>query len=260
MSMHDDPSGPNDARSAATPNNEEELMAGLMAALIEEDASIEADPRFEQLAAGDLSAEARAALEEEAMSTPEGRVAWIAAQPLDEVTKARIAAAVDATQGRPRSWRWAGAAAAVLAAAALLFVVTRSGPPPIPHYDLELKAGSEVLRGDTAQGAGAVTVRLGAGERVKAVLRPRVAAATPIEARAFWAHSGASAVEWNVPLKVAASGAVMLDGEVDALFAGVMGDVTVTLCASAAGHLPSASQLDSAEGVRCIERTVTVTQ
>lgn len=137
-----------------------------------------ADPRWERLADGTISAADRAALEALASKPGPYADAMAAFAPLSATFKARVAdelvagsRPLRAVESAPaptplppradrrtatsskRSWRAAGAAVATLAAAAAFAVAwlpTTAELPPLPGYALDLSDGAQGVRGDSA--------------------------------------------------------------------------------------------------------------
>jgi hypothetical protein len=192
-----------DAAKNPEPNSRERAAAGgdppnedsidrLLASVASEGMSVEDDPRWARLAAGELDPAETAELEALAASSEEARFLYQACQPLGQDFQARMVAAIEAQRaaelseqesgaakptvlpfkprpavetrhpGRPRTtwWRPAtlGAGLVTLAAAALILVMRPVVMAPLPGYvatDLQIATGE---RGAATDPAPAITL------------------------------------------------------------------------------------------------------
>ncbi len=171
------------------------------------------DERWDRFAAGELSDEQMAELEESAARSPEGAEAFAAFRPLGDDFAARTAAAIRAERGaqaepipehhrasvlpfekksekrletkRPqRMWALGLAAAAALIAAVTVGPLLRRGPSgPLPDYTAELMGGNAEVRGEVLPMAEALVLTTGAPFEL--VVRPETPTTEKLALRCF---------------------------------------------------------------------------
>jgi len=117
-------------------------------------------------------------------------------------------------------WRRPSVWATLAAAAVVAFMLIQPGAPPgaspdgdIPTFELEVAAGLASQRSES--GPSDQVHRYSADTEIEVVIRPKVRAAQPLQARLF-AFQGGQGQEIATPLEVAASGSVRLKGQVGA--------------------------------------------
>jgi hypothetical protein len=168
-----------------------------LARVAREQRTTEPDPRWDRLAAGELSADEVARLRDEAARSPEAAAAWELFRPLEpelsreivEQARRHLPATPQAIPTAvPLSWkprRWRRAFVPALAAAALIVLLSpwRNGPP-LPPYDLRLEGAVRVERsGEPASPSGPAT--FAPGNRFELRLTPATSAGNDVEARVF---------------------------------------------------------------------------
>lgn len=176
------------------------------------------DERLERLAAGTLSDQERAELEREAATNPELARALELFRPLDADVRARIAAEVAPVRqlrtARPEPSRLVWLAAALAAAAAVVLVLLfRSGPEPLPDYELA------ALGGVSEQRAPSTAVQIAPGAELTLLLRPATSVVGDVVAYAFRVDGG-EVVPLDVRVQRSETGAVRLELSADPLLAG----------------------------------------
>ncbi len=213
----------------------------LMDALGETARDRDLDPRWERLAAGELSDEELAELRADAGDEADALEAAFA--PLDDADQADfvgailgdsnaaapevVAAAAESstseaavavappTRGRSsgtgarsgsRRGFIAGAAAVAVAAGVALFVWLPESTPALPAYAASVHGGARTDRGADAEAGG----RFRAGDRVELRLRPSTETSIPVHAAVFRAAGTGEPERLSLPLEVASSGAVRL--------------------------------------------------
>jgi hypothetical protein len=243
--------------------NTEPWFRALAGTAREED--VAADPDWEALASGQLSAEDEAALVARAQRTSAGRVAYEAFRPLDEVERGEIEAKILAQRGardppavtplRRRRVLWAFAAAAALAGAFALFVPRFSGEAMVPAYELAMAGGEQMERGTPdAQGS---APRFGPGSMVEIVARPKVAVAGKVDVRGALVQDGRSQA-WRPPLEITPEGVAHIAGTRETVFPGVPdGAWELVLAVGRPGALPQDPAAGNAEqGVQLLRAKV----
>ena len=216
---------------------DEELLTGLATAAKKDDERVRLDDeRWERLAAGTISAEERRELEALAATDEEAREALEALAPLGATVEAsvlaRIAKERSAGAGAkvirfPRSAITAVVAAVAIAAGVALYVTRSAAPGALPEYAMLIDGAQKDVRGD-APLAPASALRIGPDSHVAMSLRPSVDVAGEVRARALVVIGG-HAAPWSVPLRVSASGAVLLEGTTRDLFGDATGERDVAV-------------------------------
>ncbi|AUX45863.1 uncharacterized protein SOCE26_073590 [Sorangium cellulosum] len=251
----------------------EAWLAALARTAREED--VAADPRWDEVAAGKLSADQQAALRARSTAAQE---AFHAFEPLSDAERDEIEARVVAALGAvapaeqaapaetaapaqkvapaeelapassPRAkvvvvpwWRrpaFALAAAGSLAAVLAALVVLRPArAPALPAYALALASGEGEERG--AAPAPGAAPRLGPGSRVELILRPERPVQGPIAVRGALVQGG-RARAWTPPVEISPDGAVRIAGTREAVFPGVPdGAWDIVLAVGRAEALPA---------------------
>jgi hypothetical protein len=201
------------------------------------------DARWDALAADELSAEDRAALETWGDEDELAALAFEAFRPVDEGRKAAFvdamlaelgSTATDATpdvqSAQPEPVRTTGAkiipfrrsflgrglligAPLALAAALAVFLLRPGAAVPVPGYSLEVTGGLHTVRGDEVP-KGPPTV--GPGVRLELVLSPDTRVTGPVAARGFLVRDG-EARPWALTPEITEAGAIRLAGDAAAL-------------------------------------------
>lgn len=186
------------------------------------------DPRWDELAAGELSDSHRDELRENAAQT-EGEAfadeALEAFRPIGGEAKDRFLDAILAEAGASRveqakviplrrAWWAAGSLGALAAAAALLMMVRPPGPAGLPSYDLVVSGGESGVRALTVQ----EVPKLAPGSRLELVLRPATRTEGPIVLRGAM-RKGDDVRAWTPPVETDPDGAARIAGTREALFA-----------------------------------------
>ena len=199
---------------------DDEILLGRIGDSLRDTPNLLDDPRWDQLAAGELDAAGVAELKALADGDPEAAAAFEAFQPLDDAyseleTLFRPKAEV-LSIGRARRARWVGVAATVVAIAAALLLFLRPGPgSPLALYELELSRGEQSFR--SAEGpAPAAVVELTPASRVDLVLRPATRVDEAVTVRAFLRSgpAGAALKPLDVNAGMSPSGAIEIGGAV----------------------------------------------
>lgn len=257
--------------------NDDELLRRLAETAREEerDERDRVDPRWDELAAGRLSAEDEAALRRRAEESMEEKQALEAFTPLGADFRARAVRAAREQIGPPakpaedaaaadpgpavrpfrlpereRRWPVRWAAAAALAAALLVLVLWPDAERgPLPGYQAMLTGTVRTERGPGAEGAeGSAapawpeTASFAPGNRFELVLRPESAIEGPLEVRTFRQTAG-SLVPWPLPSEIAEGGAVRLAGTVGRDVELPPGESTLVAVVGRRGALPAADVL-----------------
>jgi len=257
--------------------HDDELLRRLAEAAREEEReeSARLGPRWDELAAGRLSAEGEAALRREAEGSMEGREALAAFSPLGPDFRARVVRAAGEQLGAPAGGRvehaeaaptpagsagrraarrrhasrhatwWAAAAA--LAAAALLIVVWPAGERlPLPGYEVHLAGEVQAERSRGAAAAGEPSWQearvFAPGNRLELVLRPEQAVAGRLEVRTY-RQVGASLLPWPLPVDGPHDGAVRIAGTVGREIDLPAGEITLVVVLGRPGELPAADRV-----------------
>ncbi|WP_437935121.1 hypothetical protein [Sorangium sp. So ce341] len=257
--------------------NAEAWLAALARTAREED--IVADPRWDEVAAGKLSAEQRAALRGRSAAAQE---AFRAFEPLDgaerDAIEAQVVAALAgaapvekpapaaslptraaAAPRRRRGTLLLSAAAALAAALAALVVLRPARAPSLPAYALALEGGEWEERG--AGRAPGAAPRLGPGSRVELILRPELPVHGPIAVRGALVQ-GVHARPWSPPVELSPDGAVRIAGTREAVFPGVPdGAWEIVLAVGRAEALPAdpaaaAAREETAPGAQLLRAQV----
>lgn len=209
-------------------SDDDEAVRAVVKIAQDERADPWADPRWEQLADGSLSAEGRAALEAEAARDPAYAEALRAFAPLSAGVRAKVLDAVladgsvsraqsagpvpslGAARERRRAWA-IGASAAALAVAAALALVWSPSPAlaPLPAYALELSAGAQAVRGEAPEAP--TTPEFLAGTTFELVLRPAEPARGPVSAAGVLVGNGLR-VRWSPSFQRSDDGALRVRG------------------------------------------------
>jgi hypothetical protein len=195
------------------------------------------DPRLERLALGELSAEERRKLDEDAKSDPELASAIALYAPLSAESRARLAREVKAP-ARVIPLRRIVAAASIAAAAAVagaLWLQIDRGP--VPRYALAARAGDVELRGE-APAPQERTLR--ADSMIEIVLAPEVPA-DEVDAK-LYIREGGELVPSSASAQISEDGAVRWVGRAETLAGGRIGPVTFVAKVGRAGESPGAWQ------------------
>ncbi|MBO6933428.1 MAG: twin-arginine translocation signal domain-containing protein [Deltaproteobacteria bacterium] len=206
----------------------------LMDALGETARERELDPRWEKLAAGELTDDELAELRADAGDEADALEAAFA--PLDDDDQAgfldailgapsevgepssEVAEAVPVRSEAPARSSGAaartgsrrgfvvGAAAIALAAGIALFVWLPQSTPELPEYAASVHGGAQTQRGAEGEAGG----RFRAEDRVELRLRPSTETSIPVHAAVFRTSGAGEPERLNLPIDVAASGAVRL--------------------------------------------------
>lgn len=217
--------------------------------------------QLEELAAGQLPAEDRQHLEQEARTNPELRAALDLCQPLGSSFEQRLLARAKeqvkrAPEPEVKSQRvpvpdkkpwWAGwqwlflAPAAAGAVAAVLMVMP--GQQELPGYQLEVSHGAREFRGDAAPAVDAP--RLVPGSRLRLDVRPQQLVEGDVDVRVFLA--GASGLQRvNMQVQKAQGGALRLEGVVGTDLQLPNGESLLHILVSRAGDITNDEQARSA--------------
>ncbi len=216
----------------------------------------EPDPRWEQLAAGELTGEDRDAFEREASATADGRALWAALAPAPgrQLSTDDALAAMGTSPGTPApvfriGRRRALATSAALAAAAAAVLVLRPTPLEAPRlaisYDVALTGHVRSHRGLSDPAAPRAV--LPSDGDLDLTLTPRTPPGERVVALTF-IEQGGQVSPWPAPVTTTADGRVSIAGPVSALFAGRHGDLTLLIVAGRPGALP-ADAADVARGL-----------
>lgn len=234
-----------DRRDDQAPDAEDEALLADLSALAAGTYDDGLDPRWDDLALGDLSAEDEATLRALAAEDPTAADALEAFAPFDDSERADFAAVAmaaldaggDVADAKPtasaepapttpadnvvqfplrRAVVWVGAGVA-LAAAALVFV-WRPAPEALPAYGVTVRGGLAVTMAETPEGP----PKLGPDERLTLVLTPAVPLQAEVEVRAFVEVDGEPR-PWSPPIERSAEGAVRIDGTAASLGLGDFG-------------------------------------
>ena len=231
----------------------------LMDALGETARDRELDPRWEKLAAGELSDEELAELRADAGE--EAAALEAAFAPLEEDDHADFVSAILGADAQPapvasvdprpkrvpesrgargrrisRRGFLVGATAIGLAAAIALAVWVPQSTPALPEYAASVHGGARTQRGgDTPEG------RFRADDRVELRLRPSTETAIPVHAAVFRSRRDGASERVSLPIEVAASGAVRMSARASELLP-EPGDYMVTVVVA-----PSRTPIDTVD-------------
>ncbi len=162
-----------------------------------------------------------------AANDPKAALLWERFRPLDASTDAAITALllskVKKKDSRPRRIL----AVLALAAAIAFAVVMYPRDSSIPAYRLEANAGDSDTRGSTAAGSILSVPVYRQGSALTLVLRPGSAVDKDVVVETYYEHGGLEE-RWNVPLTIAESGAIRVDGRVAELLPNMTGEVMLT--------------------------------
>lgn len=196
------------------------------------------DPRWDALARGALSHEAREELRAWAERDPEAAVMWETCQPLDARERARIAERV-APAPRGRLLKLLVPLGA-LAAAAVLLLFLRTAGPPMPGYELSVMGGEQTQRA-TGAGAPSSPPRLLRASAIELVARPTTRIQGDVAAAGF-AVRGPVATPLGVTPTISPQGSVRIAGAASEVFRGVAaGTIDVVVVVARPGALPDAA-------------------
>jgi hypothetical protein len=197
--------------------------------------------RWERYAAGELDADARAALA--AQADADGDVDAIdALRPLDAAIVAKVEARI-AGRARGRVVSLEARRAFTVAAALLTFAAAfgtfvarpRARGDALPSYALEVEGGDVASRGSAGPAATSRVVT--PASSIEIVLRPAARVSGDVDVvGAIEVAGGVRA--WSPPWTVASSGAVRIAGAASTLIPGVDGDVTLVVAVGRPAALP----------------------
>jgi hypothetical protein len=211
------------------------------------------DAVWDKLAGGELTPAEDAELRRRAADDPAVKTLYEAYRPLDEATKARLAARAtrDLAPRKVIAFRRALLLAGPIAAAAglILFLSFRSSStagPTLPAYSLSLSGGDRATRSGEPVEQG--PVELHPGSRLEVVLRPATAVAGGVVVQSFVAEDGDARL-LNVPIERSAEGAVRIAGEAQALLGAAPGSRTLAFVVCPEGApLPTWADVARAAG------------
>jgi hypothetical protein len=212
----------------------------------------------------------RAASEADPAGLPEGAPGPDVLAPLGEAEQAAMAqalfglpaeaevpAAVVSLAAYRR--RWLPVAAGMALAAGIAAMVVLSAPPTLPGYQLEVRAGEQVLRSDPTPSAAEPTYT--EGSVLAFVLRPEARAELAVTVAAvLYPEAGVARV---VPFEVEAAdgGALRLTAELGQTFSAPPGRYRLVFLLAPVGGLPAdPTQAEPSEGQRLEHRFQVVAQ
>ncbi len=218
------------------------------------------DDRFEQLAAGTLPSEERAALERLASSSEEAKRALALFRPADEAFRKRIHSAVEPLlpssakqtpaqrRRRParspyRLWTLGMTAALVSAAAAVVVFVLLPAGTPLPSYSMALDGAVKEMR--DAQGASASKTgvpRFHPDSPLQIVLRPQTNVAAEVDALVF-VQQDTTLNQLSPERQRSAKGSFRFWGAVDSAWHLPPGPSVLWFVVGPAGELPPPAQI-----------------
>jgi hypothetical protein len=212
------------------------------------------DPRWDELAAGEVADAQRKELREDAAQA-EGEAfadeALEAFRPMGGEAKDRFVDAILAEAGAARveqakviplrrAWWAAGSLGALAAAAAVLMLVRPPGPAGsagLPSYDLVVSGGESGVRALTVQ----EIPKLAPGSRLEVVLRPATRTEGPIVVRGAM-RKGEDVRPWTPAVETDPDGAARITGTREALFADTpTGRWTLVIAVGRPDVLPSSA-------------------
>jgi len=222
------------------------------------------DPRWERLAAGELSDREIEALRRdmaERQDAPPERVqaAFETFAPLDADLRSKLEAKFSQTADSRPGWLsrlfarpWSlGALAAAAAAAVLLVVLWPTAPPALPSYELAFGGGDRLVRGDTPDPA-AQPAALSRDSLLTLRLRPATRPAEVGSITLLAQLVGAKASRRvDLPFRVSASGVLTVEGPVARLLpvpAGTYRLVLVVVREGLAADVPADADAIAAGG------------
>ncbi len=223
-----------------------------------------ADPRWEQLADGTISAADRAALEALATRSPAHAEAMAAFAPLSSSFKAELtsrvlvggganghngATVVSMVGRRSRALRWLSICAPLVAAAAAVAILWSPSArlPPLPSYALQLSAGAQDLRGAAAPERISVFYP---DTTFELIARPEAPATGPVAAAGVLVGNGVR-VRWTPTLDRSDEGVLRVRGPAREVLPVGPGEWTVMLAVGRAEEverLARALELSDAVG------------
>ena len=209
------------------------------------------DPRWDDLAAGELEEAQRGQLREDA-ARAEGEAfadeALEAFRPIGSEAKDRFVDAILVEAGASRveqakviplrrAWWAAGSLGALAAAAALLMLLRSPGPAGLPAYDLVVSGGESGVRSLTVQDV----PKLAPGSRLELVLRPATRTEGPLVVRGAM-RKGEDVRPWTPAAETDPDGAARIAGTREALFADTpAGRWTLVIAVGRPDVLPSSA-------------------